>query len=612
MDSANQPHNQQRQQQPHRRQEIAFDPLPAFPSSFQETRVPSSNLCASAGNAKCATTVQRVKSPVLPVVPLQSMGLYSESYQQVAHKRKCHKARVHEHAHAPVRSRSCWGSMLQVPRLHVPILLQLILVLTSFVTNHAAVDDRDMTQWSVGEFQLDLIPTPEPLTNVDNVVAPSIEQVVRSAMQHQFAESFLYMYVASLGHVQEQLATGRQGQQETVTYLHYNGGVVAFDRPPPPAIDINAIVKASIEANLTKELATHGEPWSWIQSVSFNSLQQDNDIVAGPPAPGSVPTTTSTTTPPSVAPSSTSSSNPPPPTGGGASAIEGGEGANTNNTSQSESKTTAPQIVASGFGIAFVMIGVTLFVKATRNRRTHVRQVALSLEEADSEGSVDGDGPGDRKDPSSQGLDVPSTDARQPTSTKSRGSRSRAARPRGIGGGGGSAAYVFEDATDDEDRSEMAQYSTGEWIESTSVAQSVTSSDFTLTTVDDATYSALADNSIGRSDPSPRTSSSNHPDTSSRVAVMGFASSETFERDRLVTLHKDMLQSEWGTPLANHGHITYATNNGNIIRPTTGPASMSFEEAYQGDGDEPREEVYILPPPPSNTSHSRRKNDLKD
>lgn len=500
--------------------------------------------------------------------------------------------------------------------------------------NEAAMDDNEMMQWSIGEFQLDLMPTPEPLNNVDNVVAPSIERVVRSAMQRQFAESFLYMYVASLGRAQEQPATGRQGQDESFTSLYYNGGVVAFETPPSTT-NINAIVKASIEANLAKELNTYGEPWSWIQSVTVVGLQNnpdtgadvDVDVDAPPPAPGSGPTpTTSVRTTPLPTPAPVSDSNPPPPSGG-VSAIEG-DGGDNPDTTQSEDKASAPQIVASGFGIAFVMIGATLFIKSARNRHTHVREVALSLEEADSEASVEG-GEGRHKDLDADPATSLAVAAAAPNttqdgnsrpkskSTNSRGSRSRGSGPRAMGGGGESAAYVFEDNTDDEERSEMAQYSTGEWMESTSVAQSVTSSDFTLTTLDDATYSALADTSITR-EHSPRTSSSSlvRPDTSSRVAVMGFASSETFERDRLVTLHKDMLQSEWGTPLATHGHITYATNTSNTsnttIRAPGGATSMSFEEAYQGDGDEPREEVYILPPPPSTTSQSRRKNDNKN
>ncbi len=416
-----------------------------------------------------------------------------------------------------------------------------------FLTAATALDvdfsDDVMMQLSIGEFQIELAPTPEPLTNVDTILGRSIESVVQREMERVFADSFEYMYVAGLSQVDVKTPSTRQLNQ-TVTSAFYNGGVVAFDSQP--SIDIYAVLQSSIDSYLRDELVAHGESWAFIERVTFVSEKN-------------IPTDATTLSPTGTRSDEPTSNTMSPPTGD-VSAIEG-NGAST--TLESE-ELDMPHIVASGFGVAFIVIGAVLFLKGSK-RQVHVRDTTtntFSLEEAES----------------------PSNETKNP-------SPNELAMATGLylehQGDGAANAYVFEDTEDDddEDRSVMAQYSNGEWLDSTSGGQSVTSSDFTLATTDDGTYSALAENAIGRQSPHAQL----HPETSSRVAVMGFASAETFERDRLVTLHKDMLQSDWGG-LSTPGHVSYTTP-----RSTSSSSTVSFEQAYQ-DGDGPGEEICLMSP----------------
>jgi hypothetical protein len=156
------------------------------------------------------------------------------------------------------------------------------------------------------------------------------------------------------------------------------------------------------------------------------------------------------------------------------------------------------------------------------------------------------------------------------------------------GGGGGYAPRqppphrhpYGEDGTvvTGEDASEMAQYSQqGEVLESVSVA-----SEWTLGTTEDAsslaTRSAVSGNT-GRF----------------WKAAERRAATEAFERDRQITLQKDMLQTEWSAAMP------VATLPG-----AGGPAgsnTLSFEQAYdRGQG----EEIYLMPPRPLRRSNSQR------
>jgi hypothetical protein len=138
-------------------------------------------------------------------------------------------------------------------------------------------------------------------------------------------------------------------------------------------------------------------------------------------------------------------------------------------------------------------------------------------------------------------------------------------------GGGGSVA-TGEDAASAQtgEASEMAQYQQGELLECVSVA-----SEWTMGTNEDA-------NSYDRS-------SSCGNSTRKRVSAELLAAKETFDRDRRITLQKDMLHSEWSSTPATSGMAEAPAGRGG----TFGDANtLSFAQAYQGQG----EEVYLMPP----------------
>ena len=128
----------------------------------------------------------------------------------------------------------------------------------------------------------------------------------------------------------------------------------------------------------------------------------------------------------------------------------------------------------------------------------------------------------------------------------------------------GDAATVVEDdvMTENGDVSEMAQYGPGELLDSVSIA-----SEWTISTND----SKAATRKKRESDSS--------------------WAQETFERDRQITLQKDMLQSEWSNVPQRRMPTQQRWGSGEA-------AILSFEQAHGGRGEEL--ELYLMPP-----SHGR-------
>jgi hypothetical protein len=143
------------------------------------------------------------------------------------------------------------------------------------------------------------------------------------------------------------------------------------------------------------------------------------------------------------------------------------------------------------------------------------------------------------------------------------------------------AANVVEDEADGA-YSEMAQYRPGELLDAVSVG-----SEWTISTND-------------CEDPYGVSAQQRKRDTELRV------SSETFDRDRQITLQKDMLQSEWtGNGAAMNGQLSrtprdWAAGNGKR-KSKSKPPSLSFQGAYEGQG----EEIYLVPPSRPKKSSTR-------
>jgi hypothetical protein len=121
------------------------------------------------------------------------------------------------------------------------------------------------------------------------------------------------------------------------------------------------------------------------------------------------------------------------------------------------------------------------------------------------------------------------------------------------------ATVVDEDdaMTDNGDVSEMAQYAPGELLDSVSVG-----SEWTISTSDEFKVKSRK-----------------------RHSSDAWVATETFERDRQITLQKDMLQSEWSNVAHSQMPPTQEWASG------LGTA-MSFEQAHGAQG----EEIYLMPP----------------
>lgn len=114
-----------------------------------------------------------------------------------------------------------------------------------------------------------------------------------------------------------------------------------------------------------------------------------------------------------------------------------------------------------------------------------------------------------------------------------------------------------------DDASEAAQYRTGRVVDNASVV----SEEWTLTTgVTDGVSSALGLSSTGN-----------------KTAAEMIAAEETFDRDRQITLQKDMLQSEWSGAVASPSSLALSRTTGSISSTKNG--GVQFEDAT-GEGEE--------------------------
>lgn len=114
-----------------------------------------------------------------------------------------------------------------------------------------------------------------------------------------------------------------------------------------------------------------------------------------------------------------------------------------------------------------------------------------------------------------------------------------------------------------DDASEAAQYRSARIIDNASVA-----SEWTLTTgVTDGVSSTLGLSSIGN-----------------KTAAEMSAAKETFDRDRQITLQKDMLQSEWSGAVTSPSSLPLSRTTGSISNTGKG-GGVQFEDAT-GEGEE--------------------------
>ena len=245
-----------------------------------------------------------------------------------------------------------------------------------------------------------------------------------------------------------------------------------------------------------------------------------------------------------------------PPTGGISSSQEQDLVADEGNT------LTTPQIVGGVFGAALLSIGAMLLLRGMQERR-HSRHTHGAIAQAEEDAG------------SSKVIASDLVLEEGPT--------------------------LLEDSYDSKDgdnQSEVAQYAPGELLDSISVGPSVASS---AGTADDFTVTTAV--GVGRAT-SP-TSPGAHPlspqDSSSRAAAMAYASNETFERDRLVALQKDLLQSDWtSNPVPTNANARGLTMATPFARPRSSSShgsvddnrdgELSFEQAYEG------EEMTLMPP----------------
>lgn len=394
--------------------------------------------------------------------------------------------------------------------------LQLLLHWLVLVHNVYAAPEDDMytsedaiAQLSIGEFKVILKPTPEKLTDVELIIVPTIERIVRDKLEHIYNESFEYFYVASVKSVQFQDGSDRRltysrhlETESSMTAVSFVGGVVAFDEVPMD--NINTLIQAALDSDLALELSKNGGPWASIEHCHFISLVSSEN----PQEPSAAP------------------SLPPYQVSAGTGDIDY---LSDNDDNQRLG------LIAGGFmGVAFVVMGLISLVRRSR------RQEVMGTLNVSEEKNV-------------------------------RIEESNSPNKNGDDDGVSESGY----------RSEMAHYAPGELLDSISTGPSVTS-EWTLQTSDDTKISG-ATSLQGL-----------------RASSVAWASAETFERDRQITLQKDMLQSEWTTLTNRRGArpsspFSTQPEPQSYLRPSSDTPSspkLSFEQAYEGQG----EEIYLMPP----------------
>lgn len=475
-----------------------------------------------------------------------------------------------------------------------------------------------MTQYTLGDFQVELIPTPDPLQDINEVLGLAIEHVAGSKFQALFAESFEYMYVANVKQVDLLVVPfgnwnrhHRQRDRRIVqnafvdsTVVVFTGAVIAFDTDP--CEDVRAIVKTTLEEDLRAALVLTGGAWALIQQVVFQdleplptlspSLSPSFPIITPSPTvapsrqptlgptvtPSSAPTLTATmfptatpitsfpsalaTTapvvtftplPPSAQPTTEEPISPP----GTPSGMETGQDVQiqTARASNGNNESKTQEIVGGFFGAAFFLVALVMFVRLSRHKGHPLEEdMVVAMNQAEQ----------------------------------------KQQQRNGTTGG-------IQNYNDIENESQMAQYASGERLDSISVASewTIASSKMHKYT-DDSTAAQLR---VGEPSSVASLLSSYPHIPSSRVAAMGYASSETFERDRRVTLQKDLLQSEW-TSLPPPGGTTSGVEGAFVMmrKPSppsphiriSGSSSLSHDDELDRQskaGGSTSTEIYLIP-----------------
>ena len=489
-------------------------------------------------------------------------------------------------------------------------------------------------QYTLGDFQVQLTPTPDPLEDINDILGLAIEQVMDTTFQALFGGSFEYMYVANVKQVDLLMVpfgdrTRHRHRERRIlqsvfvgsTVVVFTGAVVAFDTDPFQ--DVRAIIKTTLEEDLRAALVQNGGSWALIQEVVFKDLEPLPTlspsmaptvltITASPTAAPVVsptlvptvipslapiatvsPTTTTVTALPSVLPTTAPvltfttvqpSSHPTAmklmPHLGTPSGIEEGQQVQVQTARASKGNDSETQEIVGGFfGVAFFLVAVVMFVRLSRQKGEQLEDMVIAMNQAEQH---------------QQQRNGPTV----PVPCRS----------------GDNTNY-----NDSENESQMAQYATGDLLDSISVASEWTMASSKIKNyTDDSTAARL-----GGEEPSSVASLlSSYPQIpSSRVAALGYASSETFERDRRVTLQKDLLQSEW-TSLPPPGTMSGVDSAFVMMRKPSPPSphirvtgsssSVSRDEesnssgktgSGRGSGNQ-GEEIYLIPPPGSGSSRS--------
>lgn len=485
------------------------------------------------------------------------------------------------------------------------------------------------TQYTLGDFEIKLTPTPLALTNVDMVLGKAIEDVVDARLRGIYAESFQYMYVAGVKQIdfREPEGGGTRGRfllsrtskqvvtpasdrnlMEATTSVVFNGGVIAFDEDP--AVNVRGIVQSSIEDNLVKRLVGNGGAWSLIQQAVFTDLEPlptpgptssptetltmpptSAPVVAPTPAPVVAPTRAPTASPtasptdaPTAAPSNAPTSSAPtetpvaPPTGISA----GIQQVESETRSSDDDESRIQRILGGFFGFVICMLAALMLARLSHRRSQQQEQqldeLASAISHAEEEHSSISSTNPDFKSSSPHELDL----GKYPVTPQS---------PVSSGGDIMDSVSV-----------------TSEWTLASSCVNAMNEDSSSLTRLGNVSPKSATATTSKRNVGSSNTT---------RVAAMGFASNETFERDRRVTLTKDLLQSEWVTATRRSAFPSTRESNSLPMVMTSSDAAAMLRTASptrrnhrrrtpEFQAQEEGEEVYLMPPPPSSVNPRQR------
>jgi len=544
----------------------------------------------------------------------------------------------------------------QSQSVSIRLLLLVLAVLGSTGTTRMLVtasdspyEEDEMTQYTLGDFQILLIPTPETLPDIDYVLGRSIEQVLDEKFETLFGSGFEYMYVAGVQQVdvlvpgsrrrhqrrQHRMLKDEEGQRRrtplrvvqsaTSTSVIFNGGVIAFDSDPlQDEVFIRNTVKETINEDLLPVLQFEGGPWELIQDVDFTDLEPLPTILFTTTSPTAIPTltpiasVTPTTIPTLPIPPTTLTPSPsqtpttesptaapflfveftlppeieltPTPSTPVPTAMRS-SGEESSQLFQSQAAAQAAHIEARNrsivggvFGVAFLFVAALSFVRLTRRKGRTQEDVLIALHQTEQQQQQQSRNHKDYADGSS------------PLEAKEVNFLASA-----IGVASRQGTGSDRDGTNDVSRT--TQYSTaGDLLDSLSVTSEWTLASSNVNHNNNNNTHNYSDNDdserhytdgggSGAGGPSSVASLlTSYPHIqSSRVAAMGYASSETFERDRLVTLQKDLLQSEWTSPPPNMGTTT---TDGTLVmmrKPSPPSPKIRLPSAYYNNNNNDQE-----------------------